>query len=137
MCPSDWIPQLANSHTSTKGVVTEAIGEKQAVGALPTVACCHSSTQAEPSVLGAVVTQMQVMAGSPSRLCKRRKGTALSVTEPGDRQQNQGCGKDWTILEGASRGGFGVWRKGTDDLGAYVQPWDIGVRLTERKRVGL
>lgn len=24
-----------------------------------------------------------------------------------------------------------------DDLGAYVQPWDVGVKLTERERVGL
>jgi hypothetical protein len=36
---------------------------------------------------------------------------------------------------GAGRG-FGAWRKGIDDLGACVQPWDFGVRLTERGQGG-
>lgn len=34
---------------------------------------------------------------------------------------------------GAGRG-FGAWRKGIDDLGACVQPWDDG--LTERGQGG-
>lgn len=45
------------------------------------------------SVLGAVVTLMQGMAGSPNSLCKQRKGTALSSIEPGYRQQSQGVGR--------------------------------------------
>lgn len=44
-------------------------------------------------VLEAVVTLMQGMARSPNSLCKQRKGTALSVIEPGYRQQSQGVGR--------------------------------------------
>lgn len=89
------------------------MGEKQAVGALPPVTCCLSSTPAEHSVLGALVTQMQDMAGSPSRLCKQRKGTALSVTEPGYRQQTQGVGRPgqyWKVPAGLG-GGMGSTQK--------------------------
>lgn len=52
---------------------------------------------------------MQDMAGSPSRLCKQRKGTILSVTEPGYRQQNQGVGRTgqyWKVPAGVEGGGM-------------------------------
>lgn len=32
--------------------------------------------------------------------------------------------------------GVGAWRRGADDLGTCVQPWDAGVRLTEKKQGG-
>lgn len=55
--------------------------------------CLPSLVAAQVCVLGAVVTLMQGMAGSPNSLCKQRKGSALSVIEPGYRQQSQGVGR--------------------------------------------
>lgn len=77
-------------------------GGKPAIGALSTVSLVAAQAL-KHSVLGTVVTQMQGMAGSPSRLCKQRKGTTLSVTEPGYRQQIQDVGRTgqlWKVPAG-------------------------------------
>lgn len=73
--------------------------------------CLPSLVAAQVCVLGAVVTLMQGMAGSPNSLCKQRKGTALSVIEPGYRQQSQGVGRTgqrWKVPAevGGRRGGM-------------------------------
>lgn len=78
---------------------------KSVIGALSTVSLVAAQVL-KHSVLGTVVTQMQGMAGSPSRLCKQKKGTTLSVTEPGYRQQIQDVGKTGQLwkVPGGRRG---------------------------------